>query len=235
MRRAAAVASLALVIAALVLRQSAGFAEGGERTPGAAPSLADQVYYLGRDPATGRAATVGDRFIAQVRESFANYYVEDGEPVPPPPAEGADIAAIAIPALGVAAPVRRFGLDAAGRLDVPQDSTTVGWNPAYASLPGAGGATFLAAHYEYRGAPGVFFRLASIREGDEIALTLTDGSIHRYRVASVVEYALEAIDMGALLRGREGVESITLMTCSGPGDGGRYPSRTVVLAERIGQ
>ena len=46
------------------------------------------------------------------------------------------------------------------------------------------------------------------------------------------DYALGAIDMGALLRGREGIESITLMTCSGPPDEGDYPLRTVVLAER---
>jgi LPXTG-site transpeptidase (sortase) family protein len=213
----------------------AGPARGEDRLPGEPPSLADQVHYLGRDAATGRAATVGDRFIARVRESYANYYVEDREPVPPPPAGAVDIAAIAIPALGVTAPVARFGLDAAGRLDVPQDTATVGWNPAYAALPGEGGSTFFAAHYEYRGVPGVFFRLATLAEGDEVVVTLTDGSVYRYRVTSVVDYALESIDMGALLGGREGIESITLMTCSGPGDGGRYPSRTVVLAERADQ
>ena len=64
---------------------------------------------------------------------------------------------------------------------------------------------------------------------------LNDWSSHRYRVTSVVDYALGAIDMGALLKGREGIESITLMTCSGPPNEGEYAFRTVVLAERESQ
>ena len=61
----------------------------------------------------------------------------------------------------------------------------------------------------------------------------TDGSTHSYRVSSTVDYNLAAIDMGAILHGREGRESITLMTCSGPPNADGYPERTVVLAERV--
>jgi len=143
------------------------------------------------------------------------------------------VAALAIPAIGIdGAPVRRFGLDAYGRLDVPQDTVTVGWTPAYTSLPGTGGSTFFAAHFEYRGRPGVFARLAALRPGDRVEVTLSDGSVHSYRVVSVVDYALAAIDMGAILRGLEGRESVVLMTCSGPANEGEYAFRTVVLAER---
>ncbi len=232
MRTRFAVAAVLLVAGALGF---GGFATAqvAERLPGTAPGIAAQVHYLGRDALTGRATTVGDRFIAQRDESFETYYVEDRQPIPPPAAGPTDILSLSIPAIGVDAPVRRYGVDAAGRLDVPQDTSTIGWNPAYASLPGEGGATFFAAHYEYRGVPGVFFGLSSLRSGDEVAVTLTDGSVYRYRVTSTVDYALASIDMGAILSGREGFESITLMTCSGPGDGGRYPLRTVVLAERI--
>jgi sortase (surface protein transpeptidase) len=144
------------------------------------------------------------------------------------------VARIEIPRLGVDAVVVRYGLDAAGRLAVPQDSRTVGWNPAYSSLPGAGAATFFAAHYEYQGTPGVFFQLARLSPGDLIVVVLSDGSRKSYSVTSTVDYQLASIDMGAMLAGREGVESITLMTCSGPGDDGRYPQRTVVLAEAAG-
>ena len=81
--------------------------------------------------------------------------------------------------------------------------------------------------------PGVFFELSSLRGGELVVVTLSDGSERTYRVTSTVDYDLTSIDMGAILQGREGVESITLMTCSGPGDGGRYPMRTVVLAEAV--
>ena len=65
-------------------------------------------------------------------------------------------------------------------------------------------------------------------------MTLSDGTVARYRVTSTVDYPLGSIDMGAILDGLEGRESITLMTCSGPPNEGEYPLRTVVLAERVG-
>ena len=96
-----------------------------------------------------------------------------------------------------------------------------------------GGATFLAAHVSYGGRPGVFARLSTLSAGDEVEIMLNDGASHRYRVTSTIEYALGTIDMGALLKGREGIESITLMTCSGPPNEGEYAFRTVVLCGRV--
>jgi sortase (surface protein transpeptidase) len=119
---------------------------------------------------------------------------------------------------------------------VPQDRVTVGWNPGFSALPGQGGSTFLAAHYTFGGQPGVFYRLSSLAPGEEVELTLSDGSVAKYRVTSAVDYPLGAIDMGALLRGLEGGESLVLMTCSGPiSTDGEYQLRTVVLAERVSQ
>lgn len=198
-----------------------------------APGIGGQLRYIGRDNATGMPVTVNDGFIAEVERSFAVYGIEETGAVPPPPVDGPDIARLDVPAIGVDAPVGRYGLDRYGRLDVPQDTSTVGWNPAYADLPGSGGATFLAAHFEYGGRPGVFNRLSSLQPGDAVTVVLSDGASYRYRVTSVVDYVLESIDMGALLRGREGVESLTLMTCSGRPNARGYSERTVVLAERV--
>jgi sortase (surface protein transpeptidase) len=207
----------------------AGAQDSGSHAPEA--GLARQLHYISRDPLTGMGSTVGDRFIAAVEESFETYYAEDREPIPPPELTGPAVTRLEIPALGVSAAVASYGLDRAGRLDVPQDNATVGWNPGFTSTPGSGGSTFFAAHYEYLGSPGVFHELSSLQPGDEILVTLSDGAVLRYAVTSTIDYALATIDMGAILAGREGVESLTLMTCSGPGDGGRYPLRTVVLAE----
>lgn len=199
----------------------------------APPGYVEQLRYIGRDPLTGMATTVNDRYIAEVERAIENHGAEESIAIPPPPVSGADIEALVIPAINVGATVGRYGVDRAGRLDVPQDDRTVGWNPGYASLPGSGQSTFLAAHFEYLGRPGVFYRLSSLSAGDEVRVMLTDGSEHRYRVTSTVDYALATIDMASLLVGREGVESIVLMTCSGPPDEGNYPLRTVVLAERV--
>lgn len=201
--------------------------------PGARPTAAEQLRYIGRDWTSGLATTVNDRFIAEVERSYALYGTEESQPVPPSPAAGATVSRLTIPALKVDAAVQRYGVDRFGRLDIPQDASTVGWNPDYTALPGTGGSTFFAAHVVFAGAPGVFNRLSTLVAGDEVGVALSDGSSYRYRVTSVVDYPLDAIDMGALLAGREGVESLTLMTCSGLPSARGYEERTVVLAELV--
>ena len=197
------------------------------------PSFGHDLRYVGRDGRTGLPTRIDDVFIDENERAIERYGQDAREPVPPPPPGPLDIASVTIPKLGLASvPVGRYGLDAFGRLDVPQDTSTIGWNPAYCSVPGEGGATFLAAHVNYQGRAGVFARLSTLAPGDEVTVAVTDGASHTYRVTSVVDYALGTIDMGALLRGREGFESITLMTCSGPPNEGEYPLRTVVLAVR---
>jgi sortase (surface protein transpeptidase) len=227
--------AVALVMGGGGLASQAGSARAAGA--GSPPSLAEQLRYVGRDTATGMPAPVDDRFIAQVEHEISRYGKDAGEPVPPPPVSGTDVSWLTIPKLGVErAPVGRYGVDAYGRLDVPQDTEHVGWNPGYTALPGTGGATFFAAHFEYGGRPGVFYKLSTLAAGDAITVGLSDGSELRYRVTSNSDYALATIDMGALLQGREGAESITLMTCSGPIDPAAdgYTLRTVVFAERVG-
>ena len=199
------------------------------------PGFGEELRYVGRDGLTGMPARVNDRFIAETEKAIERYGQDAQQPVPPPAPGPVDIAWLSIERLGLnRVKVARYGLDAYGRLDVPQDTSTVGWNPAYCAIPGSGGATFLAAHVYFGGKPGIFAKLSTLTGGDGVEIGLNDGSSHRYRVTSVVDYALAAIDMGALLKGREGVESITLMTCSGPPNEGEYAFRTVVLAERDG-
>jgi LPXTG-site transpeptidase (sortase) family protein len=229
-RLVAVLAAVAVVAAALASRLPGGEADAASSE---AEGLAAAIRYIGRDWASGMPVPVGDRYIAGIEEAYERYGQDEREPVPPPPVAGTDIERLVIPALAIDARVNRYGLDAFGRLDVPQDATTVGWQPAYSDLPGSDGSTFLAAHFEFRGAPGVFWRLATLRTGDEVEVRLTDGTLHHYRVTSTTDYPLAAIDMGAILQGREGVESLTLMTCSGPANEGEYAFRTVVLAERV--
>ncbi|MGI8927583.1 MAG: class F sortase, partial [Tepidiformaceae bacterium] len=199
----------------------------------APPSLADQLRYIGRDGATGMSAVVDDRYISDTESAIARYGKDEREAVLPPTAGAVTVTSVTLPALRTGGSVAPFGIDRFGRLDVPQDSRTIAWHPAYGALPGAGAATFFAAHYEFLGVPGVFFGLSRLAVADEVSVTLSDGLSHRYRVTSAIDYALAAIDMGAILQGREGTENITLMTCSGPANEGEYPLRTVVLAERI--
>ena len=197
-----------------------------------APSIASQLRYIGRDPVTGAPIRVDDHFIAAVDEDYEQYGKVEREAIPAPPTGPDDLVRLQVPRLAANASVRSFGVDKFGRLDVPSDAQTVAWHPAYSQLPGSGGATFLAAHFAWAGVAGVFNRLSSLQPGDDLGVTLASGAVLTYRVTSVIDYPLTTIDMGAILAGREGLESITLMTCSGPPNEGEYPLRTVVLAVR---
>ncbi len=195
------------------------------------PSLASQLRYLGRDGLTGQPVRIDDRFIASVEKDFAEYGKVEREAVPPPPVGADDIVRLRIPAIGVDSVVARYGIDAFGRLDVPADASTVGWHPAFSDLPGQDGACFLAAHVSWAGRAGVFANLSTLPVESLIEVALASGAVMTYRVTSVFDYPLETIDMGALLMGREGMESLSLMTCSGPPNEGEFPLRTVVLAK----
>jgi len=233
-RRIPLVLALAVVPALLGVAAAQLTSAPSANAESAGPAgLLGQLRYIGRDTATGQPASVNDRFIAAVEHAVERYGKDEQQPVPAPPPGPVDVARLAIPVLGVDAPVARLGLDAFGRLDVPQDSKTIGWNPAYNDLPGSGGATFFAAHFEYAGRPGVFNRISALKPGDQVAVTLSDGSVQHYAVTSAVDYTIAQVDMGAVLFGREGAESITLMTCSGPPNADGYPMRTVVLATRV--
>jgi sortase (surface protein transpeptidase) len=195
-----------------------------------APSLASQLRYIGRDGSTGQPVRVDDRFIAAVEKDFEEYGKVERQAYPPPPLGDDDITRLLIPAIGVDAAVARYGIDLYGRLDVPADAATVGWHPAYSDIPGTNGATFMAAHVSWAGRPGVFSKLNLLPEGSGVTIGLASGKSVAYRVTAVFDYPLETLDMGALLTGREGVESLTLMTCSGRPDEGEFPLRTVALA-----
>jgi hypothetical protein len=208
-------------------RPSAAAAVAGPLSPG------EQLKYIGRDASTGLPAAVDDRFIAETERAVERYGKDDRPAIPPPPPGDLDLARVALPALGVDARIARFGVDRFGRLDVPQDAQTVGWHPGFTSLPGEGASTFLAAHFEYAGRPGVFNRLSASAPGDAVVVTLSNGQSRRYTVTGTVDYPLGAIDMGAILAGLEGAESVLLMTCSGPANEGEYPLRTVVIARAV--
>jgi hypothetical protein len=95
-----------------------------------------------------------------------------------------DPVAISIPRIGVQSRLVDLGLDADGAMEVPQDPARAGWftgGPA----PGALGPAVIAGHVTWNGAPEVFYRLGTMRRGDQVTVTRKDGKTAVFTVSRV--------------------------------------------------
>lgn len=135
-----------------------------------------------------------------------------------------------IPALGIDAPVRAFGVAPSGEMDVPSDASTVAWYE-YGPGPGQPGSSVLAAHVDYDGQRGVFFDLADLEAGSEVVVDLASGRSRRFVVSERASIAKVELPIDELFR-REGDPVLTLITCGGEFDAAArsYRSNVVVRA-----
>ena len=104
-----------------------------------------------------------------------------------------------------------------GEMGTPNNVFDVGWFDG-SSLPGTGRTAIIDGH---NGGPhvfGVFKELPSLVEGDIIEVERGDGEIFRYAVYDNEQISLKEANryMGIAMRSpKTGVESLTLITCSG--------------------
>lgn len=167
------------------------------------------------------------------------------EPVSPMPASSLVAVAppepvsIAIPRLRVSDDVVPVGICAkkaepkcsgADELEVP-DVHQVGWYRG-SPRPGATGPALLAGHVNWHGTAGSFARIGTLRDGDEITVTDKAGSVHRFEVYAVKQFAKANYDanMPTLLANTDSPE-LRLVTCSGDLVGHDYQDNTVVSAK----
>jgi LPXTG-site transpeptidase (sortase) family protein len=132
-----------------------------------------------------------------------------------------------IPKIGVKAPVVPVGTEADGKMASPSGAVDVGWWNG--RKPGDGNALF-AAHVNWNGALGTFFRLKELKEGDEVVVR-GEGKTLTYRVLWVKNYD-GGIDATDLLGNASGEQIATLITCGGQFDRsiGHHLERVVARA-----
>jgi LPXTG-site transpeptidase (sortase) family protein len=135
---------------------------------------------------------------------------------------------IALPAIGVRAPVVPVGVARAGLMEVPERGQAAWYR--FGSGPGSPGSTVIAGHVDLAGAEGVFRRLAEVEPGDRVAVTTADGDDRGYRVVARRRYDKERLP--GWIWSRRGRELLTLVTCGGSYDEGTrsYEANTVVFA-----
>lgn len=141
---------------------------------------------------------------------------------------------VAIPSLGVDAPVTPLGRDPDGRLETPVTPTEVGWW-AGGAPPGGQGAAVLAAHVDWYDGPAVFTGLHALRPGDEIHVTDAGGTPIRFAVRRLERHSKSAFPTQRIYGAAEGESPLRLVTCAGRFDPVRrhYTDNLVVFAERI--
>lgn len=107
----------------------------------------------------------------------------------------------------------RLGLTPDGRLEVPENSDTVGWyerGPA----PGQVGPAVLAGHVDSDDGPAVFYRIGALRPGNEVKVRRVDGKTAVYRVYAVESYPKSDFPTEKVYADTEHAE-LRLITCGG--------------------
>ena len=142
---------------------------------------------------------------------------------PPAAAPGAAAAApvrpvaVSIPALSVAGPLEELVADAdTGELAAPADPARAGWYAA-GVVPGDQGPAVIGGHVDSRSGPGVFFRLRTLRPGDLVDVTRSDGRTVHFSVIAVALYPKDRFPTEAVYGPTSGPE-LRLVTCGGAFD-----------------
>lgn len=122
--------------------------------------------------------------------------------------------AVSIPALSVASPLEELVADpSTGELAAPADPARAGWYAA-GVVPGDQGPAVIGGHVDSRNGPGVFFRLRTLRPGDLVDVTRSDGRTVRFSVIAVALYPKVRFPTEAVYGPTSGPE-LRLVTCGG--------------------
>ncbi|WP_405021086.1 class F sortase [Kitasatospora sp. NBC_00070] len=171
----------------------------------------------GEDDPGPEAQVSGAPVAAAVRPAAQ---VTDPQGASPPPGGLAPLAPstplrLAIPAIGVDAPLLALGTDDRGRPELPPYSLpgTVGWLRD-SPTPGAPGAAVLAGHVDTLHGPAVFWSLASVPAGAVVEITRLDGGTAVFTVDDVRTFSRQEFP-NSLVRGPTSAAELRIITCGG--------------------
>jgi sortase (surface protein transpeptidase) len=143
--------------------------------------------------------------------------------------------ALSIPSLGVETSVGVLGLQADGQVQVPTTTRVAGWY-RYGVTPGQVGSAVILGHVDSYLGPGVFFNLKSLKAGQDLSLTLANGTHARFMVTEVVQYLKTSFPDRFVYGAHGASRSLQLVTCGGAFDHatGHYLSNVVVYSHLVG-
>lgn len=143
---------------------------------------------------------------------------------------------LAVPAIGVTAPVTRVGLAADGTVAVPPLSRhqETGWYDR-GPTPGEQGPAIIVGHADTRSGPSVFYDLRKLRPGDQVEVTRQDASVVVFAVSSVERFDKDNLPVERVYGDRSG-PGLRLITCGGEFVGGSigYADNIIAFATLVG-
>ncbi|QKW39135.1 class F sortase [Actinomadura sp. NAK00032] len=136
---------------------------------------------------------------------------------------------VAVPAIGVRAPLVRLGLDADGSVQVPRADRPgeAGWYDLGPS-PGERGAAVLLGHVDSAAGAAVFYDLGRLRPGHRIEVTRADGRVAVFTVESVERVAKDRFPTRRVY-GPLDRPGLRLVTCGGAFDRAAHGYRDNVI------
>lgn len=178
------------------------------------------------DPTTSTAATQHASPLAQPVTALAP------EAVSPVEGRSAPVE-LRIPAIGVSVSVSALGLQPDDTVEVPTDFQEPGWFQLGPS-PGHLGSAVILGHVDSSRGPAVFFRLRTLVAGDDVEVTMADGSTAHFAVTSVETYP-KAQFPAQRVYATQGSSSLQLVTCGGEFDRntGSYRSNVVAYTSLV--
>ncbi|MGH3965672.1 MAG: class F sortase [Pseudonocardiaceae bacterium] len=121
-----------------------------------------------------------------------------------------------VPSIGVDTDLMDLGLQQDGTLEVPPDGEIAGWY-TQAPTPGEIGPAVIAAHVDWNGKPGVFYKLDELAPGDEVSVERQDGTTAIFLVTKVEQYPKREFPSDAVY-GNIDHAGLRLITCGGDFD-----------------
>ena len=200
-----------LVWAALARPSAPGSALGEAPTADSLPSTSPDAPKPTPERPTPRAGQ------SDVRDKITGLVLPESDPV-----------SLSIPKIGVQSTLVRLGLDGNGEMETPPPPVA-GWFTRGAT-PGALGPAVIAGHVTWNG-PAVFYRLDSMRRGDQVTVTRKDGKVAIFTVSRVARYSKSQFPSRAVY-GAIDHAGLRLITCGGTYDAARhrYLDNVIVFA-----
>lgn len=134
---------------------------------------------------------------------------------------------IRIPAIGVSVSLSELGLNADKSAQVPTKYEEPGWFKL-GPTPGQVGSAVILGHVDDKQGPAVFFALKTLKNGDKVDVSLTNGVVSHFVVQTVETYSKSQFP-SAKVYASHGYSALQLVTCGGKFDkaAGHYESNVV--------